>query len=287
MTENVAILLAVLVAANVVLLLILLGRSWMQRRRSSHRAALDAISSTPVARASSGPRPTVTTGATTAGSAATGASLSFADGPTPSRSDPVTGALLPGEWHRLLADEDARIQRYERAATVVLVELDGLDGFVAALGQDAADRVLPAVADTLTRHGRAVDAVARLGPGRFGVLLPETGEVEAVNYVERIRGLCELWLESGAIAMRLAIGWASSAQDRTMADAYSEALERMYVELRRTARRSGGEPVEAAEPVERAESAVPADVVEVAAATEASPDEPSPRRKKSPSPSAA
>jgi diguanylate cyclase (GGDEF)-like protein len=246
MTENVAILLAVLVAANVLLLLIVLGRSLVQRRRSSRRDALDTIAATPVARPSAGPRPTVTTGMSTAGSTANGASLSFADGPAPARTDPLSGALLPGEWHRLLAEEDARIHRYERPATVVLVELDGLDGFVAALGQDAAGRVLPAVADTLIRHARAVDAVARLGPGRFGVLLPETGEVEAVNYVERIRGLCELWLESGAIALRLAIGWASSSPDRTMADAYSEALERMYGELRRSARRGAAEPAEAA-----------------------------------------
>jgi len=283
MTENVAILLAVLVGANVLLLLILLGRSWTQRRRSSRRDALDTISSTPVALPSSGPRPTVTTGASTTGSAPTGGSLSFADGPAPTRSDPVSGALLPGEWHRLLADEDARIQRYERPATVVLVELDGLDGFVSTLGQDAADRVLPAVAATLTRHARAVDVVARLGPGRFGVLLPETGEVEAVNYVERIRGLCELWLESGAIAMRLAIGWASSSSDRTMADAYSEAQERMYSELRRSARRGtveSAEPPEAAEPVEAAETAE-------AASTEPGPSEGRPGRKKSASPSVA
>ena len=284
MTDNVAILLAVLVAANVLLLLILLARAWTQRRRSTHRDAADTIGAGPVGLPSSGPRPTVTTGLSTAGAPATGASLSFADGPAPTRSDPVSGALLPGEWHRLLADEDARIQRYERPATVVLVELDGLDGFVAALGQDAADRVLPAVGATLTRHGRAVDAVARLGPGRFGVLLPETGEVEAVNYVERIRGLCELWLESGAIAMRLAIGWASSSTDRTMADAYSEAQERMYAELRRSARRGTAEPEEAAG---AAEAPAASDSTEAATPTEPTPDGSRPGRKKSPSPSAA
>ena len=70
MTENVAILLAVLVAANVLLLLVVVARAWIQRRRSSRRAALDAIASTPVARPSSGPRPSVTTGMATADPAA-------------------------------------------------------------------------------------------------------------------------------------------------------------------------------------------------------------------------
>jgi diguanylate cyclase (GGDEF)-like protein len=160
--------------------------------------------------------------------------------PAPTRIDPLTGALLPGEWNRILSDEDARIHRYGRPATVVLVELDGLDRLVAVLGQEAGDRILPAVADSLTRHARGADHVARLGPGRFGVLLPETGEVEAVNYVERVRLVCELWLESGAIALRLAIGWASPAVDTSLSDAFNEAQERMFAELRRGARRDSG-----------------------------------------------
>ena len=155
-----------------------------------------------------------------------------------SRTDPLTGMLLPREWNRILADEGARVSRYGRPATVVLVELDGLDRMTSILGPDAADRVLPAVADSISRHARGADHVARLGTGRFGILLPETNEVEAVNFVERIRQVCELWLESGAIAMRLAIGWASPVADASLGDAFNVAEERMYAELRRGARRA-------------------------------------------------
>ena len=156
--------------------------------------------------------------------------------PAPSRADALTGLLMPGEWNRILGDEDARIRRYGRAATVVLVELDGIDRLIATLGQEAGDRVLPAVADALSRQARAADHLARLGPGRFGVLLIETGEVEAVNYVERVRSACELWLESGAVALRLAIGWASPPVDGTLGDAFATAEDRMFTELRRNAR---------------------------------------------------
>jgi len=224
MTENVAILLAVLVAANVLLLLVLLARSWTQRRRSRRRDALDAITSSPVGRPSAGPRPPGTTGA------ASGDVFSTAPA---NRTDRLTETLLPGEWNRILTDEDARIHRYGRPATIVLIELDGFDGFVSALGQPAGDRVLVAVADTLKRHARSSDHVARLGPGRFGLLLPETGEVEAINLTERMRSLCELWLASSAIALHLAIGWASPAADAGLADAYLVAAQRMYAEVRR------------------------------------------------------
>jgi diguanylate cyclase (GGDEF)-like protein len=226
MTENVAILLAVLVAANVLLLLVVLARSWTQRRRSRRRDALDAITSSPVTRPSTGPRPNASTGA--------GSGDVFSSMPA-NRTDRLTETLLHGEWNRILADEDARIHRYRRPATIVLIELDGFEGFVSALGQPAGDRVLVAVADTLKRHARSSDHVARLGPGRFGLLLPETGEVEAINLTERIRSLCELWLASGSIALRLAIGWASPAVGAGLAESYVVAAERMYTELRRAA----------------------------------------------------
>ncbi len=152
--------------------------------------------------------------------------------------DALTGLLDQAAFTRLIAAEDLRIHRYHRPATVVIFELGGLDRLVGRLGADAADRVVPALADTLRRLARDVDLVARLAPGRFGILLPETDEVAAINYVERVRRACELWLESGAIALTLAVGWAGTDGEPTLIDAQRLATERMYVELRRDARKA-------------------------------------------------
>jgi diguanylate cyclase (GGDEF)-like protein len=152
--------------------------------------------------------------------------------------DGLTGLLDQPAFLRLIVTEDARVQRYPRPATVVVVELDGLDRLTERLGPAAADRIVPALADTLRRLARRPDQVARLAPGRFAILLPETDEIAAINYVERVRRACELWLESGAIALRLAAGWASTTGDPSLADAMRLATERMYVELRRQARRA-------------------------------------------------
>jgi len=226
MTDNVALLLAVLVAANVILITLAVVRAWRRRRQEARYLAARTVPSGDVLRPSAVPR-------------SYGPPVDAPDGPaTTIRTDPLTGMLLPREWNRILADEGARVSRYGRTATVVLVELDGLDRMTSILGVDAADRVLPAVAGSISRHARGADHVARLGTGRFAILLPETNEIEAVNFVERIRQVCELWLESGAIAMRLAIGWASPAPDASLGDAFNEAEQRMYVELRRGARRS-------------------------------------------------
>ncbi len=149
------------------------------------------------------------------------------------RFDALTGLIDPAAFSRLVAAEDLRIQRYHRAATVVIFELGGLDRLIDRLGPDAADRVVAALADTMQRLARDVDHVARLAPGRFGALLPETDEIAAINYVERVRRACELWLESGAIALSLAVGWAGTTGDPTLIQAQRLASERMFVELRR------------------------------------------------------
>ncbi len=151
-------------------------------------------------------------------------------------TDGLTGLLVPSAWSRIVADEDARIRRYHRAATIVVIELEGLDKLAERMGPGSIDRIVPAVADTLRRGAREADHVARLGTGRFAVLMPETDEILAINYVERVRRACELWLEAGAVALHLAIGWASSGGDGTLTDTETAATDRMFVELRRTAR---------------------------------------------------
>ena len=157
--------------------------------------------------------------------------------------DPLTGLRDAASFARLVALEEPRVVRYHRPATIVVLELDGLDRLVDRLGPDAGDRVIPALADTIRRGARGADIVARLDTGRFGVLLPETDEVAAINYVERVRRASELWLESGAMALRLAIGWAGTNGDTSLTDAHRVAVERMFAERRRAARRDGVEAV--------------------------------------------
>jgi diguanylate cyclase (GGDEF)-like protein len=162
--------------------------------------------------------------------------------------DVLTGLLDATTFAQRVAVEEARVARYQRPATIVIIELDGLERLVERLGPDAGDRVLPAVADTIGRLARGADHVARLGGGRFGVLLTETDEVAAINYVERVRRACDLWLESGAMAMRLAIGWAGTSGEPALGEVQRVAVERMYAELRRGERRAATEEAATDEP---------------------------------------
>jgi diguanylate cyclase (GGDEF)-like protein len=156
-------------------------------------------------------------------------------GPTahvPTPTDPETGFDLPATWARWLDEEDARVRRYRRSATLVLVEIENLERLVERLGSDTVGRLVPPVALNLRRHARETDRLARLAVGRFGVLLPETDEIQAINYVERIRGACDAWLEAGGVASRLLIGWAEANNSRSVQVAVQAAEDRLNADRR-------------------------------------------------------
>jgi diguanylate cyclase (GGDEF)-like protein len=180
----------------------------------------------------------VPTAATIATNGASGHAPSARLG-TPRGRDALTGMLDGPAFEEVMAQEEAREQRYGRPATVIVFELDGLTKLVDRLGPEPGDRIETALGDTIKRLARRADHVARLERGRYAVLLPETDEVAAINYVERIRRAADLWLESGAIAMRLAIGWASAAGDAGLSGAVRVATDRMRLEQRRQARGAG------------------------------------------------
>ncbi len=147
--------------------------------------------------------------------------------------DPQTGLDTIRAWTVVFEHESARLRRYGRTATVVVAELDGLEALATRLGRDVADGLIPPVADALRRNARGPDRVCRARHNRFLVLMPETDEVAAINYIERVRTACDLWLEAGALAVRLVMGWASPPPGGSLEDALRLAGERMMDERRR------------------------------------------------------
>ncbi len=145
-------------------------------------------------------------------------------------ADPATGFDGAATWSKRLSEENSRVHRYGRSATIVFVELAGLDRLAERLGPAAADRLIPPIATTMRRHARAADSLARLGPTRFAALLPDTDEVSAINYVERVRSACDIWLEAGAVSLRLSMGWAEISVNQPVDPAIIAAERRLNVE---------------------------------------------------------
>jgi diguanylate cyclase (GGDEF)-like protein len=153
--------------------------------------------------------------------------------------DPLTDLEGPASWSRIIEVENARLLRYRRPVTVVVAEVEGLRRLAERLGEEPVERLLPVIADAFRREARSSDWVARISGGRFAAFLPETDEIQAINYVERIRMVCEPWLASSAVPLRLAIGWSSPAASSDIEFALARAEERMHAD-----RRIPGKPIQ-------------------------------------------
>ncbi len=146
--------------------------------------------------------------------------------------DVLTGLEGPAGWTRIIEIENARLLRYRRPVTVVMAEVEGLRHLAERLGDAPVERLLPVIANAFRREARASDWVARVGPSRFAAFLPETDEIQAINYVERIRIVCEPWLASAAVPLRLAIGWSAPTTSSDLEFALRRAEERMHADRR-------------------------------------------------------
>ena len=160
------------------------------------------------------------------------------DAPAPTTVDlrdrNPAGLADPATWDRAIRDESARAARFGRPVTVVVAELHNLDDVADRLGRGVAERVVAETARVLVADGRALDRIASLGGGRFGVLLLETEESAARGYVDRVRAAADGWLESAGLSIRLSLGWASPTERGDIVAAAAIAEQRMYETVRRT-----------------------------------------------------
>ena len=152
-------------------------------------------------------------------------------GPRVSPPDPyedlLTGLVGPAVWRRILTTESARAARHSRPVTVVLVELTGLDKFARRWGAETATTAVLAMSRALRASSRDSDYLARLDIGRFGLVLDQTDEIEAINCVERLRESCAHELRGAEEDLHVGFGWASPEPEETIADAVARASVRL------------------------------------------------------------
>ena len=146
-------------------------------------------------------------------------------------ADLLTGTDGPRLWDRVVLSESARCRRYHRPVTVAIVEVVGLSDLAAEWGWDVAERALAACARRLAREIRSSDHIARIESNRFGVLLTETTEIEAINFVERARSSCERELAPYRGKVRVGFGWASPPAKGTLEDAVTVSLRRLVDDI--------------------------------------------------------
>ena len=145
--------------------------------------------------------------------------------------DQLTGLEGPDFWQRLLVAEIARSARYKRNMTIVVIELDGVAELAEQWGEDVARHAIREAAQCLRRSSRTSDYCMRIGVARFGVVLTETDEIAAINFVERVRENGPRTMPRGADRLRFAFGWASPKAAESAGDVVKRADRRLLAEI--------------------------------------------------------
>ncbi len=88
--------------------------------------------------------------------------------------DRLTGLLTGAGLEARIQEEVKRAERYHEGFLLTLCAITEFTRLSARHGDEFAERLLKEFGSALTRNVREVDAVARVGDGRFAVLSPET-----------------------------------------------------------------------------------------------------------------
>ena len=140
------------------------------------------------------------------------------DLPRPRRVIPLD---TRADWNIALRNEEARTVRYGRPTAVLIVEIE-------PASRRVLDRVAQLVGATVRKEARETDRVARMGPGRFHVLLPETHEREAMALGDRVQRACaEVAAISAVGGATVRTAAAGPSPGQTLADALRTAEARL------------------------------------------------------------
>ena len=90
-------------------------------------------------------------------------------------------------YQQRLEQEFERWQRYGRALSMVVCDIDHFKHINDSYGHLAGDKVLRIIAKTLSKRLRKTDFIARYGGEEFVVLMPETSQQQALNVAEGVR----------------------------------------------------------------------------------------------------
>ncbi|MDR0388731.1 MAG: GGDEF domain-containing protein [Spirochaetaceae bacterium] len=101
--------------------------------------------------------------------------------------DVKTGLFNHGFFMSRLTEELARVRRFKKPASLMVLDVDKFKNFNDAYGHLAGDRVLESIALTLKTCVRTEDIPSRFGGEEFTVLLPETDKDTAWIVAERLR----------------------------------------------------------------------------------------------------
>lgn len=150
-----------------------------------------------------------------------------------SETDDLTG-LYNMRGFSIMADRlFAQATRYNRPATMLMIDSDNLKTVNDKHGHEAGNRLLKQLAKCIANELRHTDVLARYGGDEFVVLLPETASDRAIEVAQRIllaTNITRLDFQGHRIETSVSIGLACYPEDGRSIDAILSRADRaMYL----------------------------------------------------------
>ncbi|WP_109151487.1 diguanylate cyclase [Azospirillum sp. TSO5] len=102
-------------------------------------------------------------------------------------TDPLTGLSNRRRFMELAEVEMARLRRYGRAVSVLMLDIDRFKAINDTHGHAVGDHALVRMAEVCRDELRDTDHIGRLGGEEFAIILPETPLASATEVAERLR----------------------------------------------------------------------------------------------------
>jgi diguanylate cyclase (GGDEF)-like protein len=151
-------------------------------------------------------------------------------------TDVLTGLANRRSWEATLERELARAWRQHLPVAVAIIDLDDFKALNDRSGHQAGDRVLKEVSAAWGDVVREEDVLARPGGDEFGLVLPNCGQAQALQILDRLRKKTPKLTFSAGLA-----SWDGSEQS-------SSLMERADIALYRAKNRGGNDTVVAGTP---------------------------------------
>lgn len=135
--------------------------------------------------------------------------------------DQLTGAHTRRGFIERANQELERFRRYDRPASLTMVDIDHFKSINDTHGHPVGDKVLREFADRLRKAARPNDLLGRLGGEEFALLMPETSAEEAMAAADRFREeiAARVFTPAPGIELRVTASFGIAQADVGVADA--------------------------------------------------------------------
>jgi diguanylate cyclase len=146
--------------------------------------------------------------------------------------DPLTGIYNRRAYDRRIFEETQRYQRYQRAFSLLIFDVDHFKRVNDLYGHSVGDMCLKEIVHRIKPVLRKSDFIARYGGEEFAVIVPETRSEGAMDVAEKLRQTIEATkfiYKADSVAITVSVGVTEiMPADKTQEDIFTRADRALY-----------------------------------------------------------